>query len=132
MPSGDILKRWILYLSAVVGADEIALAIIVPEGAAVVPAFGIPDLVQRFPGAGGVGGGGHEEAFVGGAEVDPEFAIVVADGAGPDAFAVAVHLVPVELGADRGEIGDGVAEDRPADQVVGMQDDHAGGELEGG
>ena len=37
-----------------VGADEVAGAVVVPEGAGVIPAFGFEDGGEGIPGAGGV------------------------------------------------------------------------------
>src|SRR5207248_11061260 len=62
--------------------------VFVPEGAAIDPTFGVFDAGERSPGAGGVFGGGHEDAEVGVAEEDPEEVVVEADGGGPDAVAV--------------------------------------------
>lgn len=110
---------------AKIGADQISLAIVVPERTTIVPARRAQHRVQRFPRTGDFPCRRHEVTLVGRAEINPEFLIVIPDGPGPDAFAVAVHPVPVQFGADLREVGDGVVLDRPVHQILGVQDYHA-------
>ena len=67
------------------GVDEVGVAVVVPEGAGVDPAFGLFHADDGGPVAGGILGFGHEDSEVGVSEDDVVGAVVVAEGGGPDA-----------------------------------------------
>ena len=109
--------------------NEVGVAVIVPEGAGVDPALGVLDAGKGGPGAGGVLGGGHEDAEIGVAEVDVKPAVVEADGRRPHAGTVGGG---VEVGVEgRGVAREGVGDDRPMHEIAGVQDGQAGEAGEG-
>src|SRR5947209_18018058 len=105
--------------------DEIAVSIIVPEWARIIPSGGAPNWLRRRPGTGRIYGCTHKESLVRSAEVNPILPGVVPDRAGPDAASRPVHLVPVQLRVQATEILHHVSDDFPIDQVFRVQDHHA-------
>ena len=84
-------------------ADEVALAVVVPERAAIISTTLGGHAMKRSPRARRVGCRRHEIAFLGSTEVNPEFPVVVSDGAGPDSARVTVHAVLVQIELSRTE-----------------------------
>ena len=67
-----------------VGASaQIGVALVIPNGTGILPLGYILYVTERLPGAFGFLGAGHEQALIGGAEIDPETASVIADGGSP-------------------------------------------------
>ncbi len=128
--------------------DQIGLAVVVPERAGVFET-GLGDHRHgRAPRPFGPGGRRHEHALVGGGEVDVEQPVVMTDRRGPDAAGVALadralvarHPRAGVVGGNRagqvvfrreGQLGQHVAQDRPVDQVLGLQHRQARREMEG-
>jgi hypothetical protein len=100
--------------------DDVHAPVVVPERAGVDEPEGGGDEVRRRPRPGGTLRRRHVEARVGVAPVDPEAAVVVADGRRPHALAV---LRPVE---SRRQPRKRVAHDRPVDEVARAEDGQAG------
>ncbi len=97
--------------------DEVCLAVLVPEGAGVNQP--LPGLYQHggLPFAAGILGLYHIDSVVGVTPVDEVFAVVVADGRGP--YAVAVARVVVVFGGFEGL--DGVVDDFPVYEVAAVE-----------
>lgn len=98
------------------GVNEVRGSIVIPKGAGVFePSLG-DDGNDRVPRAFGFCGGGHEDAFLGGGEIDVKATIMIADGGGPCSFSIAIAILEIVLGTDI-EAGKDVTDDGPIDEV---------------
>ncbi len=100
--------------AAGIAVAYVGASVFVPDGARVNDSFGFVDVDERFPGACGVFGLGHEDAQIGITIIYIEFAVVVADGGSP--YGVAVAGVFGRLSVF-GHFGDCVAYKSPVDQI---------------
>ena len=100
---------------------EVHLPVVVPQRAGIDPALRLLDQVRRLPGTARIARAGHEDAAIRVAHVDPEIPGVKTDRRRPDALAV---LGRVER--RRGQPVERVTDDRPVDEVGGVEDREAG------
>ena len=129
---GSQFPKMDFITAAGVRSDKIALTVVILKRTAIIPTGALQHLVQRLPRPGRIGCRAHEVTFVRRSEIDPEFLVVKANRAGPDALPVAVHFRPIHVGTDLIKIGHHMSQDRPVDQVLGMENHHAGRILKGG
>ena len=107
--------------------NQIAAPVVVPQWAGVNHALARNHANGPFPRACRVFGLHHENALVGVAPVDVEFTLVVADGRCPHAFPV-LRLCEQRF---RLQFGQGMADDFPVHQILGVQDGQSGNAVKG-
>ena len=100
---------------------QIGLPVFVPERTGVFPAIDVDHLVQWRPGAFWLLGTGHIEARVRHADEHPETSVVIAQGRGPSAVGIAVHILELR----QVDAAVYLSDDAPVDHILALQDGHS-------
>ncbi len=105
---------------AVTAAHQVGLSVLIPERTRILPLLHGFHEVKRFPRACGIGGRGHEQSFIGSAEIHIETSVMIAQRGSPRATCVVTECVPSGIV----ETVVYVAYDAPVEQVGRFQNRH--------